>query len=126
LSPRPERKVNKSGEVGVVNGLAVYGPNMGMLLEIEAIVNKKKEAKGLITITGIVEEESIGNNSKSIRRKSLVRGSIENVLTVLRKENIEVTDYDVHINFPGGTPIDGPSAGIAIATAIISALNNVT
>ncbi|PWA06399.1 ATP-dependent protease LonB [Pueribacillus theae] len=124
LSPRPEKKVNEEGEVGIVNGLAVYGPNTGALLEIEATVCKAKGERGEVTITGIVEEESIGNSSKSIRRKSLAKSSVENVLTVLQKRGINASKYDIHINFPGGTPVDGPSAGIAMATAIVSAINN--
>lgn len=126
LTPRPEQKVKEHGEVGIVNGLAVYGTNMGMLLEIEALVTPVEERKGEITITGVVEEESISDRSKSITRKSLVKGSIENVMTVLRREGIDISAYDVHINFPGGTPIDGPSAGIAIATAMFSSLKNIT
>lgn len=122
LSPRFEKKINDKPEIGVVNGLAVTGPNSGMLLEIEATVSKAKNNQGTVTITGIVEEENIGNNSKSIRRKSLAKSSVENVLTVLRKKGIQTTNYDIHINFPGGTPIDGPSAGISIATAIVSAI----
>jgi Lon-like ATP-dependent protease len=35
-NPRPEKKIESSPQVGYVNGLAVYGPNMGTILEIEA------------------------------------------------------------------------------------------
>ncbi len=125
LPPRLEKKINDSPEIGVVNGLAVTGPNTGMLLEIEAAASKAKNHEGSITITGIVEEESIGNSSKSIRRKSLVKSSVENVLTVLRKNGMLTDQYDIHINFPGGTPIDGPSAGISIAAAIVSAVKRI-
>lgn len=121
LSPRMERKINSHSAVGLVNGLAVYGPNTGALLDIEVTVIPAKE-KGSINITGIVEEESIGGQGKSIRRKSMARGSIENVITVLRSMGVPADEYDIHVNFPGGIPIDGPSAGIAMATGIYSAI----
>ncbi|MET3697357.1 Lon-like ATP-dependent protease [Bacillus oleivorans] len=121
LSPRMERKINDKSSIGYVNGLAVYGPNSGALLEIEVTALHAKD-KGSINITGIVEEESIGNSSKSVRRKSMARGSIENVITVLRSMGVPASEYDLHINFPGGIPVDGPSAGIAIATGIYSAI----
>ena len=121
LSPRMERKVNPFSSVGLVNGLAVHGPNSGSLLEIEVTVIPTKD-KGSINITGIVEEESIGDRSKSIRRKSMAKGSIENVITVLRTIGVPAEEYDIHVNFPGGVPIDGPSAGIAMATGIYSAI----
>ncbi|MBT2688117.1 ATP-dependent protease LonB [Bacillus sp. ISL-47] len=121
LTPRMERKINSNSAVGLVNGLAVYGPNTGALLEIEVTVIPAKE-KGSINITGIVEEESIGGQGKSIRRKSMAKGSIENVITVLRSMGVPADEYDIHVNFPGGVPIDGPSAGIAMATGIYSAI----
>lgn len=121
LSPRMERKIMHNSSVGLVNGLAVYGPNTGALLEIEVMAIPAKD-KGSINITGIVEEESIGDRSKSIRRKSMARGSIENVITVLRSMGVPADDFDIHVNFPGGVPIDGPSAGIAMATGIYSAI----
>jgi Lon-like ATP-dependent protease len=121
MTPRMERKINDSSRIGLVNGLAVYGPNSGALLEIEVTVIPAKE-KGTINITGIVEEESIGGQGKSIRRKSMARGSIENVITVLRSMGVPANDYDIHVNFPGGIPVDGPSAGIAMATGIYSAI----
>jgi len=121
LTPRMEQKIMSSSTIGLVNGLAVYGPNSGALLEIEVTVIPTKE-KGSINITGIVEEESIGGQGKSIRRKSMAKGSIENVITVLRSMGVPADEFDIHVNFPGGVPIDGPSAGIAMATGIYSAI----
>ncbi len=125
LTPRPEKKIPFEPQVGLVNGLAVYGPNQGMLLEIEVTAIPAVSGTGKYTITGIVDEEEMGGGSKTIRRKSMVRGSIENVLTVLRRSGMKTFDYDLHINFPGGIPIDGPSAGVSMATAIASAIRNV-
>jgi Lon-like ATP-dependent protease len=36
--------------------------------------------------------------------------------------NINTKDYDIHFNFPGGVPVDGPSAGISMAVAVYSAI----
>ncbi|WP_418790761.1 ATP-dependent protease LonB [Phosphitispora sp. TUW77] len=125
-SPRPEKKIPPAPQVGFVNGLAVYGPNMGTLVEIEAAVAKTSKGKGRLTVTGVVDEEEIGTPGRVMKRKSMARGSVENVLTTLRQGfNIETQDYDIHVNFPGGIPIDGPSAGIGIAAAIYSAIKNV-
>ncbi|MFV9833389.1 ATP-dependent protease LonB [Bacillus stercoris] len=124
LTPKHEQKIGVEPQVGIVNGLAVYGPNSGSLLEIEVSVTAAQD-KGSINITGIAEEESIGSQSKSIRRKSMAKGSVENVLTVLRTMGMKPSDYDIHINFPGGVPIDGPSAGIAMAAGIFSAIHKI-
>ncbi|NHM30504.1 ATP-dependent protease LonB [Neobacillus terrae] len=122
LTPRMERNINDIPCIGLVNGLAVYGPNSGALLEIEVTVIPVRDNKGTINITGIVDEESIGGQGKSIRRKSMARGSVENVITVLRSMGVPADEFDIHVNFPGGVPIDGPSAGIAMATGIYSAI----
>ncbi|UKS27695.1 ATP-dependent protease LonB [Paenibacillus sp. HWE-109] len=126
IPPRPERKVPAHPQIGFVNGLAVYGPNLGTLLEIEVTAIPVAAAgTGKFNITGVVDEEEMGGGSRTIRRKSMARGSVENVLTVLRKLGFNTSDYDLHINFPGGVPIDGPSAGISMATAIASALHKI-
>lgn len=125
IPPRPDRRVPDAPQIGFVNGLAVYGPNMGTLLEIEVSAIPAASGNGQFTITGVVEEEELGGGSRTLRRKSMAKGSVENVLTVLRRIGLNPQDYDLHINFPGGTPIDGPSAGIAMATAITSAIKGV-
>lgn len=125
-NPRPEKKICQEPQVGYVNGLAVYGPNMGTILEIEASVSPADKGKGKLTVTGIVDEEEIGSNDgKKIKRKSMAKSSVENVLTVMKKYlDVNPSDFDIHLNFPGGVPVDGPSAGIAVAVAVYSAITD--
>jgi Lon-like ATP-dependent protease len=112
--------------VGYTNGLAVHGAGLGMLVEVEVLAMPAARGQGQVTVTGVVEEEEIGSPGKTLRRKSAVKGSVENVLTVLRHQfDIETRDYDLHVNFPGGIPLDGPSAGVTIAAAVYSALINI-
>ncbi|QTH44099.1 ATP-dependent protease LonB [Cohnella sp. LGH] len=122
LPPRPDRKVPAKPQVGLVNGLAVYGPSMGALLEIEVSAIPALRGKGQFNITGVVEEEELGGGQRTLRRKSMAKGSLDNVLTVLRSHGFQPENYDLHVNFPGGTPVDGPSAGVAMAVAIASAM----
>ena len=125
-SPRPERKINDEPQIGYVNGLAVYGPNMGTLMEIEAIAVRAGRGTGRLLVTGIVEEEEIGSrDGRTIKRKSMAKASADNVITAIKKYlGVDPGEYDIHLNFPGGTPVDGPSAGITIAVAIYSAITN--
>lgn len=127
ISPRPERKIHLQPQVGVVNGLAVYGPGTGILLELEVSASESTvKGKGTVTMTGLVEEETLRLGGRSIRRKSMAKGSLDNVLTTLRRiAKVNIEDYDLHMNFPGGMPVDGPSAGIAMATAIYSAIKGI-
>lgn len=116
-------KIPSKSKVGVVNGLAVYGANIGMLMPVEVSCKKVNERRGELKVTGIVEEEEITNNNKKIKMKSTAYSSVQNVLTVLDNLFDLCTDkYDIHVNIPGGMPVDGPSAGISIATAIYSAI----
>lgn len=125
-SPRPEKTIPDNPQVGYVNGLAVYGTNLGTIMEIEASARKVQGRKGQLKITGIVEEEEISSTNKKVKRKSMAGCSIENVVTVLSKlYDINFDEYDIHINFPGGTLVDGPSAGISMATAIYSSVKGI-
>lgn len=122
-SPRHQPRVPDSPQVGVVNGLAVSGPSMGTLLEVEAVAAPAAAGQGRLTITGVMEEEEMGGPGMTLRRRSQARSSVDNVLTVLRTHlGIKTEEYDIHVNFPGGVPIDGPSAGLAMVTAIYSAI----
>jgi len=123
FAPRPEVKPNKEPMIGTVNGLAVYGANVGTLIEVEAASIPVTGGVGKWTVTGVIEEEQVGGNERKYTRKSMARGAVENVLTVLRSQfQLKIDDYDIHLNFPGGIPVDGPSAGISMATAIYSSV----
>lgn len=122
-NPRPDKTVAQSPLVGLVNGLAIYGPNLGTVLEVEAVAQSVSPGTGQVYVTGVIDEEEMGAGGRTIRRKSMARSSVENVLTVLRNHlDVEPKNYDLHVNFPGGIPLDGPSAGTAIATALYSAM----
>ena len=126
FSPRLEVKIKSAPVVGIVNGLAVTGANTGVIMEVEATVMQADAGAGRLTVTGVIDEEQVGGAERQFRRKSMARGAVESVMTVLAsKFELKVKDYDVHINFPGGIPIDGPSAGITMATAIYSAVHQI-
>jgi len=105
----------KENQVGQVTGLA-WTEVGGDLLTIEAAV---MPGKGVITRTG-----SIGD---------VMKESVEAARTVVRSraKRLGIADEsfekkDIHIHFPdGATPKDGPSAGIAITTALVSVFTGI-
>ena len=124
-APRPQNRIRQEPAVGVVNGLAMYGPNLGTVIEVEATAVTADRGHGGVKVTGVMEEEEFGRQGRTMRRRSQARSSVDNVLTVLRVSlGLRPQDYDIHINFPGGIPVDGPSAGVSMVTAVASALTN--
>lgn len=111
LSPHVTLKGSATLEVGKVFGLGVLG-FVGSVLEIEAVTfPARAEGKGTIRFN-----DTAG---------SMAKDSVFNAASVIRKLTGEdISNYDIHVNIIGGGRIDGPSAGTAILTAIISALQN--
>jgi Lon-like ATP-dependent protease len=123
-APSHRVRVPKRPAVGVVNGMAICGPQQGAVMAIEIIADKAAAGAGKLMLTGVLEEEEIGGEGHKVRMKSAVRSSVENVCTMLHAAvGIETADYNIHINFPGGIPVDGPSAGLAIACGLYSAVH---
>ncbi|MBR6185696.1 MAG: ATP-dependent protease LonB [Clostridia bacterium] len=116
---RPGERAALENRIGAVHGLAVHGSHQGAVMEIEAAA---EQGKGRVLVTGIVEEEELGENGHTLRRKSMAHSSARNVQTLLHRLGYLNAHTDVHINFPGGMPVDGPSAGAAMAVAAVSVL----
>jgi ATP-dependent Lon protease len=101
---------------GVVNGMA-YTSAGGDLLPIEVSVFKGKAG---ITITGNLKE-----TMKESAQVAL--GYVRSHATEFGLDNVDFSVIDIHIHVPsGGIPKDGPSAGVTLTTAIISALKKQT
>lgn len=101
-------------QIGVVNGLA-YTSYGGDVLPIE--VNFYK-GKGELVLTG-----SLGEVMQESAKIAL--SYIKSNCTKFKIEYEKIVDKDIHIHVPeGAIPKDGPSAGIALTTALISVLKN--
>src|SRR5262245_23607233 len=104
----------KTSQPGVVTGLA-YTPYGGEVLHIEAT---RYTGKGNVTLTG-----QIGN---------VMKESVQAALSLVRSRNGQIgikpddfKDMDIHVHVPAGAvPKDGPSAGIAMFTALASLFTN--
>lgn len=111
LAPNVYSKATPTAEVGRIWGLGVAG-YMGSTLEIEAVAFPAREAgKG-----GLRINDTAG---------SMTKDSLFNAAAVVRKvTGQELSNWDAHVNIVGGGRIDGPSAGVAIYLAMISAITN--
>ena len=118
-SARPPQQADLTSRVGMIHGLAVFGTHQGAVMDIEAV---STPGRGEVRVTGIVEEEEMGPEGHRLRRKSTAHGSAENVKTLLAELGFPLGERNLHITVPGGAPVDGPSAGVAMAVVAVSAL----
>jgi ATP-dependent Lon protease len=115
----PERfkfsKIEEQNEIGLVNGMA-WTEVGGDLLAIEATV---VPGRGKFTVTG-----QLGDVMKESCSAAMSYVRSRGPLFALDKEFFQ--NIDVHIHLPeGATPKDGPSAGIGLCTAIVSAITKI-
>ncbi len=107
--------ISDCDEIGEVNGLA-YTEAGGDVLKVEALVI---DGSGKIEVTG-----SLGDVMKESSKIA-----VSYVRSISKDYGISPEFYekhDIHINFPeGAIPKDGPSAGVTMVTAIISAVTNI-
>jgi ATP-dependent Lon protease len=102
-------------QVGIVNGLA-YTDAGGEVLEIEV---NTFPGKGQLILTG-----NLGAVMKEACETAL--SYVKSIGTELGINPDYFGNHDIHIHFPeGATPKDGPSAGVATAICILSAITNV-
>ena len=109
-------EIEEQDRIGIVNGLA-YTQTGGDLLSIEAVSMPGKDGK--VTTTG---------NIRDVMKESI---TVAEMLTKSRAAQFGI-DYEIlktlsiHVHVPeGATPKDGPSAGAAMTTAIISSLTGI-
>ena len=110
--------VNRGHRVGRVNGLAVLGADSGLsdysgvVIPVEAMVTPAQGMSGRVIATGGLSD--------------LANESVSNITAVVKKlTGKDIKDYDLHVQFPGTHNVDGDSASITMATAIISAFEGV-
>ncbi len=101
-------------QVGRVNGLAVMGGRSGIILPIEAeAAPAQSSLEGKIIATGKLGE--------------IAKEAVTNVSALIKKNTgTSISNYDIHIQFVqahGG--VEGDSASVSVATAVISALENI-
>ncbi|WP_459192767.1 ATP-dependent protease LonB [Halosimplex sp. J119] len=108
-----ELTVNEGDVIGRVNGLAVMGEDSGIVLPVMAEVTPS-QGPGQVIATGQLQE--------------MAEEAVQNVSAIIKKFSDEdISEKDVHIQFvqAGEGGVDGDSASITVATAVISALEDV-
>lgn len=104
----------EGGEIGRVNGLAVIGEQSGIVLPIEAVVAPAaSKEEGKIIVTGKLGE--------------IAKEAVQNISAIIKRyKGEDISKYDIHVQFlQTYEGVEGDSASISVATAVISALENI-
>jgi ATP-dependent Lon protease len=110
----PKDKNEKENQLGMVNGLA-WTEFGGEVLVTEATT---MPGKGKLIVTGVLRDVM----------KESAQAAVTYVRSKARRFGIEDKFFeqnDMHIHFPGAFPKDGPSAGVTMATALVSAITRI-
>lgn len=108
-------RAEEEDQIGQVTGLA-WTQVGGELLSIEGVTTP---GKGRVTMTGSlgdVMQESIQAANTVVKSRAQTLG--------IRRERLEHSDFHIHVP-EGATPKDGPSAGVAMATSLVSILTGI-
>ena len=108
-------EIETDNKIGVVTGLA-WTEFGGEILKIESAVMPGKGKMQITGKLGDVMQESVKAAKSYVRSKSLEFGIIPPIF--------EKKDFHVHVP-EGATPKDGPSAGIAMVTSIVSSITGI-
>ncbi len=107
--------LEEKNPIGMVNGLA-YTQSGGDLLKVEVAV---MDGSGKIELTG-----SLGDVMKESAK--IAHSYVRTIAKEYKIDSNFYKDRDIHIHFPeGAIPKDGPSAGVTMVTAMVSALGNI-
>ncbi|ANF23240.1 ATP-dependent protease LonB [Thermococcus piezophilus] len=104
----------EGSEIGRVNGLAVIGEQSGIVLPIEAVVAPAaSKEEGKIIVTGKLGE--------------IAKEAVQNVSAIIKRyKGEDISRYDIHVQFlQTYEGVEGDSASISVATAVISALEEI-
>jgi ATP-dependent Lon protease len=113
-------KINNEPMIGLVNGLWANDLGIGGLIPIECCWIPSKEKLGL-TLTGM--QGDVMKESMNVARSVAWRILPDYIKSNLNEKWKNIFDYGIHIHCPdGSTPKDGPSAGGAITSCLISLL----
>jgi len=105
--------VTEGEQVGRVNGLAVVGEDAGNVLPIVAeVTHTQSKMGGQVIATGLLQE--------------IAQESIQNISAIVKNyTGKEIRDMDIHIQFLNTHGVEGDSASVTVATAVISAIEKI-
>jgi Lon-like ATP-dependent protease len=115
----------EGAEIGRVNGLSVSGDSGAVLPIVAEVTPAINKEMGSVVVTGIIQKRK---EPWMQDEESMAKQAINNVSAIIKKyTGKDIKEIDIHIQFIGTeySGVEGPSASIAVATAVISAIEKI-